>query len=290
MTETATRDPGSPARGRVLIVRPESEFQAALQAALPDVDIDAVPGKMSALVQLRARDYDAVITDPVTSVREDLTFAGEIRGIRPRARVLVLAPVAPQADLIAALRAQVFACFAAPFNVDEIAHMVRTALEEDAWREGIEVLSGLPNWITLRVSSRLVTAERLIHFMTEYRTDVPDEERDTLMFAFREVLMNAIEHGAGLNPERAVEVSAARTHRAIVYYIRDPGPGFDPDTLANVAVVSNQTDPIAHLERRAALGLRPGGFGILLTRKLVDELVYNEVGNHVILVKYTDHE
>jgi len=123
MSEAATRDPGGPARGRVLIVRPEPEFLAVLQAALPDVDIDAVPGKMSALVQLRARDYDAVITDPVTSVREDLTFAAEIHGIRPRARVLVLAPVAPQADLIAALRAQVFACFGAPFNVDEIVHM-----------------------------------------------------------------------------------------------------------------------------------------------------------------------
>ena len=45
---------------------------------------------------------------------------------------------------------------------------------------------------------------------------------------------------------------------------------------------------MAHLERRAALGMRPGGFGMLLTRKLVDELVYNERGNQVILVKYTD--
>ena len=82
--------------------------------------------------------------------------------------------------------------------------MLRTALEEDAWREGIEVLSGLPNWITLRVSSRLVTAERLIHFMTRVPHDVDNAERDTLMLAFREVLMNAMEHGAGFNPEQAV--------------------------------------------------------------------------------------
>jgi len=34
------------------------------------------------------------------------------------------------------------------------------------------------------------------------------------------------------------------------------------------------------------LGLRPGGFGILLTRQLVDELIYNETGNEVLLIKY----
>ena len=34
--------------------------------------------------------------------------------------------------------------------------------------------------------------------------------------------------------------------------------------------------------------MRPGGFGILLVRNLVDELVYNERGNEVILIEYTD--
>jgi anti-sigma regulatory factor (Ser/Thr protein kinase) len=32
--------------------------------------------------------------------------------------------------------------------------------------------------------------------------------------------------------------------------------------------------------------MRPGGFGILLAKKLVDELIYNEKGNEVVLVKY----
>jgi hypothetical protein len=32
--------------------------------------------------------------------------------------------------------------------------------------------------------------------------------------------------------------------------------------------------------------MRPGGFGILMAKKLVDELLYNEQGNEVLLVKY----
>jgi anti-sigma regulatory factor (Ser/Thr protein kinase) len=34
--------------------------------------------------------------------------------------------------------------------------------------------------------------------------------------------------------------------------------------------------------------LRPGGFGVLLARNSVDELIYNEKGNEVVLVKYVD--
>jgi anti-sigma regulatory factor (Ser/Thr protein kinase) len=31
--------------------------------------------------------------------------------------------------------------------------------------------------------------------------------------------------------------------------------------------------------------MRPGGLGILLTKGVVDELVYNEKGNEVMLIK-----
>jgi hypothetical protein len=34
--------------------------------------------------------------------------------------------------------------------------------------------------------------------------------------------------------------------------------------------------------------LRPGGFGILLAKHIVDELIYGESGNDVILIKYLD--
>ena len=45
-------------------------------------------------------------------------------------------------------------------------------------------------------------------------------------------------------------------------------------------------EPARHLEIRAEQGVRPGGFGILLTRNLVDELIYSEKGNEVLFIKY----
>ena len=42
----------------------------------------------------------------------------------------------------------------------------------------------------------------------------------------------------------------------------------------------------AALETREAKGLRSGGFGMLIVRQIVDELVYNERGNEVLLIKH----
>jgi anti-sigma regulatory factor (Ser/Thr protein kinase) len=45
---------------------------------------------------------------------------------------------------------------------------------------------------------------------------------------------------------------------------------------------------LRHQEYREADGLRPGGFGVLIARNLVDEMIYGERGNDVILIKYLD--
>jgi anti-sigma regulatory factor (Ser/Thr protein kinase) len=34
--------------------------------------------------------------------------------------------------------------------------------------------------------------------------------------------------------------------------------------------------------------MRPGGFGIMLARRVADDLIYNEQGNAVMLIKYLD--
>lgn len=35
-------------------------------------------------------------------------------------------------------------------------------------------------------------------------------------------------------------------------------------------------------------GIRPGGYGLLLAAGTVDELIYSEIGNEVLLIKYID--
>jgi anti-sigma regulatory factor (Ser/Thr protein kinase) len=72
--------------------------------------------------------------------------------------------------------------------------------------------------------------------------------------------------------------------------ISDPGEGFTLDEIPHAAIANPAEEPLRHLEYRDALGMRPGGFGVLLTQRLIDELVYNQQGNEVTLIKYLDLE
>jgi anti-sigma regulatory factor (Ser/Thr protein kinase) len=275
---------------RVLLIGNHEEFTRRLEAsgALAGCDIVAAAGNVDAVRHVRARAIDVVITDPDTPVSDDLALVDELRAARPGLKAIVLAPAAAPGDIIAAVRAQAFACFVAPFDVAQVADMTRRAIEAVDWRDGIIVESGLPKWITLTVSCQHLTAERLIHFMSEYRRDLPEDDRDKLIIAFREMLTNAMEHGAAFDPEKVVSVTAIRTDRAIVYHFRDPGSGFTAAQLEESALPSAEADAVAHLERRAEMGLRPGGFGMLVTRQVVDEMFYNERGNEVVLIKRLD--
>jgi anti-sigma regulatory factor (Ser/Thr protein kinase) len=83
-----------------------------------------------------------------------------------------------------------------------------------------------------------------------------------------------------------VRTNILHTARSIIVHIHDPGTGFSLDFLPHAAISNPADSPIRHIEVRAEEGRRPGGFGILLTRNLVDELLYNERGNAVLFVKY----
>jgi anti-sigma regulatory factor (Ser/Thr protein kinase)/ActR/RegA family two-component response regulator len=272
---------------RILVIGGDGALRSRLEAAgdLAGCEFVTAAGNVDAVRQTRTRAIDVVVTDPDTPVLDDLALLDELRASRPGLKAIVLAPAAAPSEIIEAIRSRVFACFVAPFDAGHVAEMTRRAVDAADWRDGISVESGLPKWSSLTVNCRHLTAERLIQFMTEYRRDLPEDDRHSLITAFREVLMNAMEHGAGFDPEKVVHVTAIRTDRAIVYYFRDPGAGFTTAELERSALSNRETDPIAHLDRRASLGIRPGGFGILVAKQIVDEMFYSERGNEVILIK-----
>jgi anti-sigma regulatory factor (Ser/Thr protein kinase) len=274
--------------GRVLVIGPTSTLCDTLRAdsGLSSHEIDRCDGNIEAVRYLRERPLDVVLTDSTLPARENLACSRELSSVRPGVRTILLAPEATSHEIIDALRSHVFACFTEPLDWSEVVDMVRIALNEPDWHDGIEVVSGLPHWVTLRVACRRVTAERLVAFIAELQAALPDAERDLLIAAFRELLLNAMEHGAGFDAEKVVEVTAAKTKRAIVYHFRDPGPGFDADDLQHAADASTPEAVLATAMHRAEKGMRPGGFGMLIARHVADELVFNEKRNEVLLIKH----
>jgi anti-sigma regulatory factor (Ser/Thr protein kinase) len=276
--------------GRVLVIQGAPALLDALRTTLAPRghEIEPCGGDVEAVRVVRQRPVDVVVTDPVSSIDENLALAQELQHACPGIRTIVRAPAVDRGRVIEALRARVFACFTPPYDDLEIVDMVRSALAADAAGDDIVVISGLPHWLTLRVSCRLLTADRLVRFLTEFEATLPEQDRDLLMAAFREMLLNAMEHGAGFSADKVVEVTAARTARAIVYHFRDPGGGFSGSHAERAAATRDPEDIMATALKRAELGLRPGGLGMLIVRQIADELVYNEKGNEVLLIKHIE--
>ncbi len=125
-------------------------------------------------------------------------------------------------------------------------------------------------------------------FANELSTQLPEDTRQEMMQALREILLNAMEHGAAFNPEQVVEVTAVRTGRSLVFYVRDPGAGFRRESLTTRLLQIRLMIPRPTLLQREEEGMRAGGYGLLLAAGTVDELIYSEIGNEVLLIKYVD--
>jgi anti-sigma regulatory factor (Ser/Thr protein kinase) len=189
------------------------------------------------------------------------------------------------ADVIAAIRARAFGYVTKPLSTQALEEALQLAIESPAWEEAIEMLSGTDAWIRLSVRCDVSTANRLQQFVREF-LDLPEVDEDKVATASREMLLNAMEHGGKFDPERRIEIAYLRARRVVLIRIKDPGEGFSLKENLDTAVNSPQDDPLRHLKHREAQGMRPGGYGILLAKNLVDELFYGEKGNDVLLIKY----
>jgi DNA-binding response OmpR family regulator len=283
-------------------VAPTAQKTALLVASGSDVDelltsvlagegwiLHRAADNQHALARATKEQFDLIVTGRKTLGPEDVELLRKIRSARPHVRLIILTDKFVPGDVISAMREGAFSYFSAPFEASELAEMVRAAMAEPCWDDGIEVLSGTPEWVSLTARCDLATADRLVQFLRGVRDpNIPEAEKDQVIFAFREILINAMEHGGHFDPSQHVEISFIRARRAIACRVKDPGKGFSLEELRHAAARSSPDDLFSHARVRDEPAVRPGGLGILLAKKLVDELIYNEKGNEVVLVKYLD--
>jgi PAS domain S-box-containing protein len=170
-------------------------------------------------------------------------------------------------------------------EVRDLLNVVQSALQTPDAPQAIEVTSALPHWVELLAPCTLEAANKIETVVERLGADLPEDVLDSITTAFRELLVNAVEWGGQLDPNRKVRIACLRTDRMLIYRIADPGPGFTFDNLAHSAL-SHPDEPFGHMSVREEKGLRPGGFGLLMVKAKVDELVYNEKHNEVLFIKY----
>jgi CheY-like chemotaxis protein/anti-sigma regulatory factor (Ser/Thr protein kinase) len=274
---------------RVFVVDDDQVTRHLLKKVLTGAGFTTSVAKdgLEALKALRTKDFDLLLLDVWMPRLTGLELLARLREIKKRPRVVVMTSDDAPETLLKAVREQAFKYVHKPVEPLELLRTVREVLKAPA-PPPIEVVSARPEWVELVVPCTRAAAEHIQTVMAQLDTNLAPEVRESIAYAFRELLLNAVEWGGRLDSKRKVRVSCLRARRMLLYRIADPGPGFKIEELPHAAVGQPPDDPIAHVHVREAKGMRPGGFGLLTVRATVDELLYNEKRNEVVFVKYLD--
>ena len=229
---------------------------------------------------------DLLLLDVWMPGMSGLEVLAQLRLAGVRAKVVVMTSDDTPETLLQALRGQALHFVSKPIDPPALVEMVENALSA-APVPGIEIISATANWIELIVPCTREAAARIEGFLAHLDANLTAEVRESVGYAFRELLLNAVEWGGKLDPNRKVRIAYLRAKRMLLFRIADPGPGFRLEDLSHAAI-AHEGNPIEHMRVREEKGLRPGGFGLLLVSAKVDELLYNEARNEVVFVKYLD--
>lgn len=242
---------------------------------------------IAGLEALRQGEYDLMLLDVWMPRMNGLDVLASMRAERLGPRTVVMTSDDTPETVLRAVREQAHQYVSKPIAPQQLLELVRDALASKP-APPVEVVSARPDWVELLLPCDLGTCDRIQGFIRRLDADLPESVREDIGYVFTEMLRNAVEWGGQLDPERRVRVAYVRAKRMVLYRIHDPGPGFRLDNLPHAAV-SYPTEEMAESARvRMEKGIRPGGFGILIARSMVDELLYNEAHNEVLFVKYLD--
>ena len=241
-----------------------------------------------ALERVEQRPFDLVLVDVWMPRMTGLDFLARLRERSTCPKVVVMTADDTPEVLLRSVREQAFRYVRKPVEPASLLELVREVLTSKPASRPIQVISARPDWVELLVPCEKQSAERVHALLTRMDADLPDQVRESIATAFRELLMNAVEWGGKLDSSRDVRIAYLRARRMVLYRISDPGKGFKFEDLEHSAIANAQEGSFEHVQVREQKGLRPGGFGLMMTRALVDELIYNEAQNEVVFIKYLD--
>jgi CheY-like chemotaxis protein/anti-sigma regulatory factor (Ser/Thr protein kinase) len=275
---------------RLLLTEADSAARQHISGALKcaNLYVSTAEDGDDALRQLRARKFDLLLTSIQIPGPDGFELLARLRRRTRAPKVVVLISDEKPETLLQAMSARAFDFLAKSADSKDLARLVQSALTSKRGLSSIQLLSAQPNWLEMLVPCDLDVAERITRFIGYLQEDLPQTIREQAAHAFRELLHNAIEWGGRLDARRRVGVSYVRARRMLLYHIADPGSGFRFENLRHAAIANPPDQPTQHLDVRAQKGMRPGGFGLVLVKELVDELYYNQAQNEVVFIKYLD--
>ncbi|GHV19722.1 hypothetical protein AGMMS49959_05510 [Planctomycetales bacterium] len=149
----------------------------------------------------------------------------------------------------------------------------------------LAVEAGLPaqNWVEMTMLSKDEYLGRVQRFSEQLlRHHLSPEEVNALCMALEEFGRNAMEWGNKFDAQKRVVLRYVILETEILMVFIDEGEGFDWLAKIDHDPTKNLKE---HLKSRKDANKRPGGFGMFMMRKMMDEVFYNAKGNVCVMKK-----
>lgn len=280
-------------RPKILLVDDNAQVRERLSSFLEDryEAVQAEDGQ-AALDLLRARgDIDLIVTDVHMPAMDGLQLARAVRRRWPSLPVVIITGLGREEIAVDALRAGATNYLRKPFRNAELDLVIRQGLELSQGRrrkdEGHAYM--LQSTKLFELPPDPAALPRVLPHLTQGLVELGVATPQDLIHvevALQEALLNAILHGSleltgQLPSDRAGLEEACRERRL------DPRFG---DRVVRVAV---ELDPAAlqvviEDQGRGFDPTRPPGRGLFLMRSFMDEVVFEEGGRRVVLVRRRD--
>ncbi len=268
----------------VLIVDDERDVNDILASLVKARDFDAVQRFEGATVveDVRTLKPDLVLLDLMLPDSDGFAICEQLK----RTRETNLTPVVMVTSLndpdhrLSGVRVGANGYLTKPFTPRQLFDSIDAAL---AWREE-HADRGTTGEINFDIRSELSNLQQTNDMLSDlyHHTPLTDRQVKDLKQVVMEMGGNAIEWGHRKNADLTVRITYRIDPEKVTIIIKDQGPGFNPGQVPHAA---SDADPIAHLDVRNDLGIREGGFGIMLAKGLVDDFRYNDKGNEVTIIK-----
>jgi CheY-like chemotaxis protein/anti-sigma regulatory factor (Ser/Thr protein kinase) len=244
---------------------------------------------------------DAVLTDLHMPEMNGLELVQAIKSDYPLIPVLLMTAQGSEELAVEALRLGAASYVTKRRLGEDLIPTIHQILEAASTnRGGTRLLNRISS---VQTSYILPNETKLVHALSSQVRDTmramrifPENDRLRISIAFEEALLNSLYHGnlevdSELRDqdqgayedlahrrtlqapyiERQLYVDISLTQEAVLFSVRDQGPGFNPDDIPD------PTDP-EFLDR-------PSGRGMLLMKSFMDELSYSQGGRQVTMMK-----
>ncbi|MCP4715180.1 MAG: response regulator [Deltaproteobacteria bacterium] len=266
----------------VLVVDDDRDVLSTLTEILAELKLSPITAAdgAEAIEKIKTQKIDLIITDLMMPVMDGFELIQATRQLNVNIPIAVISGHGEVKNVVNALSRGAYNFITKPFTIKEIENIVKRGLRLREFSLGTHrLLEGIKNTTEMEIPSYphiLPSATLYIVRECQWRGIEDDATLSNISISIDELLNNALIHGNDLNETKKITVSLVFDHDRMSLTIEDEGEGFDYKTVLSEFTESAQSLPTKR--------------GLFIVNYLMDEIMFNEKGSKVTMVKYLEED